>query len=214
MNMKTVKFLFAAIVMATVMFHAYGQSSASNPGVIINGVKWATCNVDTPGAFAAKSEDAGKFYQWNIKKGWQTTGKIPNWGGEINTKVDDWEKANDPSPSGWRMPTLDEMETLFDANKVNNVWTTQNGVKGRKFTDKTTGNSIFLPAVGFCKLISWGSEEGVGECQRAGELGYYWSGSSHWSIHGAFHMRFGSITSPECTNSARNLGFSVRPVAD
>ena len=41
--------------------------------VIINGVKWATCNVDAPGTFAAAPESAGMFYQWNRKIGWSAT---------------------------------------------------------------------------------------------------------------------------------------------
>ena len=41
-----------------------------NKRVVINGVRWATCNVDAPGNFAANPEDAGMFYQWNRKVGW------------------------------------------------------------------------------------------------------------------------------------------------
>ena len=34
---------------------------AQEEGVVINGVTWATCNVDVPGKFAAKPESPGKF---------------------------------------------------------------------------------------------------------------------------------------------------------
>ena len=36
-------------------------------GVVINGITWATRNVDEPGKFAARPEDAGMYYQWNSK---------------------------------------------------------------------------------------------------------------------------------------------------
>ena len=117
-------------------------------GVVINGVKWATRNVAAPGTFAANPEDAGMFYQWNRKKAWPTTGNITDWNTtfpEGNT----WEKSNDPSPAGWRVPTLNEIETLFDNEKVTHELTEVNGVYGRKFTDKAKGNSIFFPAAGF-----------------------------------------------------------------
>ena len=45
-------------------------------GVEINGVTWATRNVDAPGTFAAKPEDMGMFYQWNSKVSW-TTDLVP-----------------------------------------------------------------------------------------------------------------------------------------
>ena len=122
-------------------------TSTSDPGIVINGVKWATRNVNTPGTFANKPEGAGMFYQWNRKKAWAATGNATGWDSSTPTGTT-WEKANDPSPADWRVPTLDEFKTLLDKNKVSSVWTTQNGVSGIKFTDKATGNSIFLPAAG------------------------------------------------------------------
>ena len=122
----------------------------ADKGVVINGVKWATRNVATPGTFAATPEDAGMFYKWNNKKAWAVIGnEVSDWDDRIfydNT----WAKSNDPSPAGWHVPTDAEIRTLLlDDNKVSSEWTTQNGVIGRKFTDKATGNSIFFPAVGY-----------------------------------------------------------------
>ena len=33
-------------------------------GVEINGIRWATQNVDKPGTFVLNPEDLGMFYQW------------------------------------------------------------------------------------------------------------------------------------------------------
>jgi hypothetical protein len=47
--------------------------------------------------------------------------------------------------NGWRMPTLEELQELYDNTTV--TWTTQNGVGGALFT-APNGNSLFMPAAG------------------------------------------------------------------
>jgi len=182
-------------------------------GVIINGVKWATRNVDKPGTFAAEPENPGMFYQWNRSVGWSTIEPMVNsnddtdWDSTI-PEGDSWEKANDPSPSGWRIPTLPEIQSLLDRDKVDKVWTTQNGVKGMKFTDKTTGNSLFLPAVGLVR------RRGDGTLYRAGdEYGGYWSSTKGIGGMEAHGMYFHS-NSTGWFHTIRTHGYSVRTVAE
>ena len=133
--------------------------------VKINGVVWATCNVDTPGTFTARPIDAGKLYQWNRKIAWSPTGKLTDWDNTV-PKGTKWEKANDPCPAGWRVPTSDDIKTLFEAEKVVNEWT----LYGRKFTDKATGNSIFLPALGYIQ---------DGKFYNDYRSAKYWSSTQH-----------------------------------
>ena len=136
--------------MLTVVFNSYSQNlNTTDHGVIINGVKWATRNVDKPGSFADKPEDVGSFYQWNTKTAWAATGDITDWERKPCSTQKIWEEANDPSPKGWRVPTYAEVKKLLNTKKVSNEWTTENGVNGIKFTDKATGNTLFLPAAGF-----------------------------------------------------------------
>jgi uncharacterized protein (TIGR02145 family) len=173
--------------------------------VVINGVRWATRNVDQPGTFAAGPEYPGKLYQWNRKKAWLAIGSVSGWDSSQPTG-DFWAKANDPSPTGYRVPTLDEIKKLLDETNVSNEWTTVNGVKGRKFTDKTTGSSIFLPAVGY--------RSNNGEFGSAGTSGGYWSSTADDSSYGSFSLNFG-ILGANCGNDySRYNGFSVRPVAE
>jgi uncharacterized protein (TIGR02145 family) len=151
-------------------------ASTTDPGVVINGVTWATRNVDAPGAFAAYSEDAGMFYQWNRKLGWSSTDPLVNSNGgtawDTSTPTGDtWEAANDPSPAGWRVPTYDEIQSLVNTTYVSSEWTTLNGVAGRKFTDKATGASIFLPAAG-------NRSNSNGTLDEAGTVGYYWNSTA------------------------------------
>jgi len=140
--------------------------------VLINGIKWATCNVDAPGTFAANPEAPGMFYQWNRKVGWSATNPIKNSNGSTTwdnsvAAGNTWTKANDPCPPGWRVPTVTEYENLA---KTGSKWTTENGIKGRIFG--SGNNTLFLPAVG-------GRHFSDGTLSRVGSLGYYWSSTPY-----------------------------------
>ncbi|GHT22945.1 hypothetical protein FACS189430_05500 [Bacteroidia bacterium] len=173
-------------------------------GVEINGVVWAKRNVDDFGTFAATPEAAGKFYQWNRKKAWDATGAVTGWD-DTDAKGTSWETVNDPSPEGWRVPTDAENRTLLDATKVTSVWTTQNGVNGRLFTDKASGNTLFLPAAG-------GRDDSDGTLGYAGTDGYYWSSTADGTTN-AYNLYFGSGYAG-WSNIGRRYGFSVRSVAE
>ena len=101
---------------------------------MIDGIRWATRNVDAPGTFAASPETAGMFYQWNRRIGWCSTDPLVSsdgsiWDGDTTTPVGTaWYAENDPCPPGWRVPTREELESLVNAG---NAWTTQNSVPGR-----------------------------------------------------------------------------------
>jgi len=100
-------------------------AKTNDPGVIINGVKWATRNVDIPGIFA-DNPHGGMLYQWNEKTGWE-------W--EWDTL---WRSTASPCPKGWRVPESEELEALFEY---------QDG-KWRPHAGRIFGsgdNTIFLP---------------------------------------------------------------------
>ncbi len=148
-------------------------------GVVINGVCWATSNVDIPypfddsnpehvgkdlRRFAENPEDAGAFFQWNSQEALSYIGDIGNWYYPelVGTT---WE--NDPSPAGWRVPTETEIYSLFDSKKVKKEWTSLNGVNGVRFTDIASGKSIFLPAAGICSFANMK--------RHTSKYGSYWS---------------------------------------
>jgi uncharacterized protein (TIGR02145 family) len=183
--------------------------------VVINNVTWATRNVDAPGTFAASPESYGMHYQWNRSTGWYDnagtlTGVLK--GGGTTTSWDDstpsgttWDSANDPSPAGWRVPALAEIQTLFDTAMVSNEWTACNGVCGCLFTDKTTGKSLFLPAAGY-RYSSDGTLVG------AGTYGFCWISTQSGSDL-AYHLYFSSGLA-DWYYHYRMWGFSVRCVAE
>jgi len=195
----------------TVIFNSCGNvlknkstnSSTYDEGVIINGVKWATRNVDLPGTFAAKPEDAGMFYQWNRKKAWAATGKVTKWNNS-NASGTTWKKSNDPSPAGWRVPTIEEIKKLLDENKVKREWTTMNGINGYRFTDIAIGNTLFLPAVGYRSY-------NIGALNTVGMDGGYWSSTQYVSVS-AYCLYFKNTAA--WGGYARRLGFSIRAVAE
>jgi len=184
-------------------------------GVLINGVLWAEYNVDAPGTFAVKPEAPGMLYQWNRRVGWNASDPMINSNGgstwDTSTPTGNvWEKANDPSPAGWRVPTYEELCKLKDEEKVTSEWVTQNGVLGKKFTDKSTDNTIFLPAVG-CRFTS------TGVLELAENGGLYWSSTPEGGYDDVFAYFFyfrndglGYIND----YNGRRYGFSIRSVAE
>ncbi len=179
-------------------------------GVLINGVIWATRNVDVPGAFARTSRDAGMFYQWNRSLGWCATDPLVDsndydkWDSIIPTGVT-WEKNNDPSPKGWRVPTFDEIDKLLDTDFVSRIWIVENGISGIRFTDRENGNTLFFPAAGY-RDTNNGSLDGV-------DLGgYYWSSTQNDSST-SYSLYFYTLSAGRFANGS-GYGLSIRSVSE
>jgi len=146
----------------------------NSTGVLINGVIWATCNVNKPGEFASHPFTAGMFYQWNRKVGWSSTDPLVNHEGggtwdDSDPEGDTWEKENDPCPTGWRVPTFAEQESLLNSGSF---WGELNGVNGRFFGNGT--QRVFLPAAG-CRSGFFPN----GMLQGVNYFGKYWSSTSY-----------------------------------
>ena len=176
----------------------------SDVGVVINGVKWATRNVDKPGTFAAKPEDAGMLYQWNRITGWNPAeDEITGWERSMS-KGNTWEKANDPCPSGWRVPTIFELQNLLDSDKK---WMTRNGVNGCLFG--TGDNTIFLSAAG-------GGIDPKGQLFNQGKNGYYWSATigDIDTTMDSYFMFINNIAQDKSSIGVRSSGYSIRCIAE
>lgn len=172
--------------------------AANIAGIVIDGIRWATRNVDTPGTFAQSPESTGMFFQWNRQKGWAATGNIANWDTSIPAGTV-WEAGNNPCPDGWRLPTEAEWRSLLD---VGGVWRVRGGVGGRLFG--TVPYQIFLPAAGFRSF-------GTGVLGDVGVRGNYWSSAQHDEFR-ARHLSFNN-SGEGIENLYRLNGFSVRCVA-
>ncbi len=176
---------------------------AQETGVVINGVTWATCNVDKPGTFVAKPENSGMLYQWNRNKAWSATTPaegvaIKDWD-ITTTEGTEWAKENDPSPVGWRIPTSEEMNSLLDEAKVKIEW--DDTKKGTTFTDIESGASIFMPYVigrGTVDRLAYQFNKEQGKkLGNLGEASGYWSSTLQYGEK-AYSMGFGiNLWAPE-----------------
>ena len=186
-----------------------------------SGTLWATCNIG-----ATKPEEYGDYYAW----GETSTKNVYNWttykyangkydkltkycngsdygNNGFTDNLTELQRGDDPATanwgSGWQTPSYEQWKELL-ANTTNE-WTTQNGVKGRLFTSKKNGKSLFLPAAGG----RW-----FDELYFVGSVGIYWSSSLYTgSPHGAWGFLFysgsyGSLVS----YGGRGYGRSVRAV--
>lgn len=190
--------------------------------VVINGVTWATRNVDAPGTFAAKPTDTGMFYQWNRSVGWSGTDPMSNSDGgtvwDTTTPSGDvWATENDPSPEGWRLPSTEDFTKLLDGTKVSQEWVAKTATSpaGRRFTDIETGNTLFLPAAG---IRSGSNSQNTGDLVLVGSWGYYWSADAYGveddadAVY-AKTMYFGSGVL-QLNSTFRTVGLCLRPVAE
>ena len=162
-----------------------------------SGTKWATSNVgaNSPTAY-------GDYFAW----------------GEIFTKSEyvesDYTYSDNPTilpasadaatinwGAGWRMPTREEMNELYD--NCTYGWTSQNGINGILFTGPN-GNSIFLPAAG---------SRSDSSLDKAGLSGCYWTSSLEPDDGAPWFLLFASDDyDVELTN--RYYRFSVRAVCN
>ena len=182
---------------------ASSTSATFDEGVVINGVRWATRNVDAPGTFAPYPESPGMFFQWNRKKGWNATDEhVENWDNSIpeGTK---WYAENDPCPEGWRVPTGEELCLLYDYSE----WTIKNGVNGRIFG--TASNQIFLPATNARRTVNGNlvrDDMGI-------DWGNYWGSTSGTPRVSGHSMWFNIGDINPCASADRASGLSIRCVA-
>ncbi len=153
-------------------------------------VKWAKCNVGADsvhhsgGYYAWGEVEEKDDYAWSTyfdtTDGGSTFLKYNNESGKTTLdKEDDAAAVN--MGEFWRMPTIEEQKELID--ECTWTWTTLNGVNGYN-VEGSNGNSIFLPAAGYC------NDSGL---SNVGSHGYCWSSSLYTSSSKyADNLYFGS----------------------
>ena len=197
--MKTFHLTTLLFVAAVALVSCKKSGDEKPAGVLINGVRWAECNVAAAGTFTANPESPGMIYQWNRRKAWSAVDETVTGWDDTNASGETWATANDPCPTGWRVPTTEDFATLLDTDKVTYAWTTSKGVDGVRFTDKVSSASIFLPAAG--------NRDNAGTLYGVEDNGYYWSSTSFSSGYA-----WGLSTGAGQDDYDYAYGFSVRCV--
>lgn len=227
---KTIIILAAALVLLLCVWLLYNSRDHANPPMeesvitewvdmgLPSGLLWASYNVG-----ATSPEDYGNHYAWgdttakdifNVSTYPYAKGSYDQltkycddarWGyhafsDDITTLLPDDDVASHMG-EGARTPSKKEWEELMQ--NTTSVWTTQNGVCGRRFTS-ANGNSIFLPAAG---------QRWDGEHSYVNEDGYYWSSSLvQDSPNGAWYFFFNADKQSIYSSGGRGNGFTVRAV--
>lgn len=155
-----------------------------------SGVKWATFNVG-----ATKPEEYGDYFAWG-----ETEPKELYDESTYSEKEEDAATAN--WGSEWRMPTQAEQDEL--RTECSWTWMTENDVNGYKVVGPN-GNSIFLPAAGYCSGSS---------LYNVGHKGFYWASSLYTgNTSYAYYLSFTYNDVSRYSND-RCYGQSIRPVYD
>lgn len=111
--------------------------------------------------------------------------------------------ANDPCPTGWRVPTEAEWKAI-DVNSNNLVWSTES--RNLTIWGKESGKNLILPAAG-CRLNATGGSSGMSS------HGYYWSSSTPTDDVNATYVGF-TNTQLSVSTGYRAAGYSVRCVQE
>lgn len=132
-----------------------------------SGTQWATMNIgannetDT-GLYFAWGETAGytasqvgtdKQFSWNEYKYGSNLTKYNSSDGKTLLDLED-DAAHVNWGGDWHIPTKEQCDELFNTAYVTNAWVTNyngSGINGRLFTSVINGNTMFLPAAGFCE---------------------------------------------------------------
>jgi uncharacterized protein (TIGR02145 family) len=119
-----------------------------------------------------------------------------------------WDAATTACPSGWRLPTFEEIETLLAA--VGGVWMTGEMLKSTSgWYDNGNGTDDYSFAA-----LSTGYRLESGEYSVEGYYAYFWSSTERYSDTAYYLFLYYGKDDGSIGSSSKDLGLSVRCLKD
>ncbi|MDC1464771.1 hypothetical protein N8387_03680 [Polaribacter sp.] len=193
---------------------AYIQWGKKGPSVTNEDVRvtWLTAVNDASNGFAAASTVSDNNDA--AISGWSGTSAADgSWNVDENSPVK--VTANDPCPTGYRIPTRAEWVGVDDNNTESRTGTFSNGISNYgsalHYGPDASTKLLTLPAAGGRSNAN-GALNTNGALSSRGNLGVYWSSSENSS--NAYLLRFDSSNVNPAHYHYRTYGFSVRCIAE
>lgn len=204
-NLRTCRAKVSATVTKDFMCHNVGADQSSDPftpAAAIHGNKyqWGSNSNGKAIFYISQSDDQNN------------SGSITNWN-TVNTTITNWSDGAtkgtyDPCPTGYRIPTKDQIDGLINNNTITYIGSNWTSTSTNYSAGIKVGNDLFLPAAGRRSNTD-------GALSERGSAGRYWTSSIDPNYtYGAIGLLFsnGSI-SYNGVGYARTNGFSVRCIA-
>jgi uncharacterized protein (TIGR02145 family) len=157
--------------------------------------QWGRAGMAAPGPSGPSAPNSGSISGWN-------TTDAPNgsWSDAVKT-------ANDPCPSGYRVPTRAQWAGVISNNAISNAGSFWISSSTNYSTGKRFGDRLFLPAAG----NRIGNDGSLG---FRGFSGDYWSSSENSSFGDSFFLGFFSSGVGMYSSGIRRYGLSLRCITE
>ncbi|HFK5538438.1 TPA: hypothetical protein ACGZ96_003603 [Elizabethkingia anophelis] len=190
-------------------------------GAKISDVEWKNFMCQNLGATVginplnAEAGNHGAKYQWGRKVPALTQEQdqnnpliIDGWvasAAALSSWTDTTKTANDPCPTGYRVPTSTQWDSVIKNNNITSIGITWNSDPGNYSTGILIGTGLFLPAAGFRSAAF------NGLLDDRGLIGYYWSSTSGSK---GLMLKFSAGSMPILNPFNRPNGISIRCIAE